>query len=90
MKHMFLAAFVWLAVPVYALDDVTADDLMLMSDPFVARLTSADVVILGEVHDNLHHHDAQAIFTEWVKPAAVVFEMLTSKQVARKIGRAHV
>ncbi|WP_282181488.1 ChaN family lipoprotein [Aliiroseovarius marinus] len=46
----------------------TADDL--------ARLRAADVVILGEVHDNPTHHDMQAQIVQDVAPAALVIEML--------------
>jgi len=47
----------------------------------------ADVVILGEVHDNpLHHaHQAQAVRT--LKPTALVFEMLTRAQAGRVLAQ---
>jgi uncharacterized iron-regulated protein len=37
---------------------------------------SADVVFLGEVHDNPHHHDLQADWVRALQPSAIVFEML--------------
>lgn len=40
----------------------------------LARL-AADVVILGEVHDNAEHHLNQAAAVAALKPAALVFEM---------------
>ncbi|MEE4119562.1 MAG: ChaN family lipoprotein [Paracoccaceae bacterium] len=40
----------------------------------------AQVVILGEVHDNPAHHEAQAKLVARTTPAAVVFEMLTPEQ----------
>jgi len=43
---------------------------------------SADIVILGEVHDNRAHHEAQAELVARIEPAAVVFEMLTPEQAA--------
>ena len=46
-------------------------------------LPPADVVILGEVHDNPHHHAAQARALAAVRPAAVVWERLTPDQAAR-------
>jgi uncharacterized iron-regulated protein len=46
-------------------------------------LTGAQVVVLGEVHDNPHHHARQAALVAEVKPAALVFEMLTPEQAAR-------
>ncbi len=47
------------------------------------RLPPADVVILGEVHDNPLHHQNQARAVAAIKPAALVFEMLTREQAAR-------
>lgn len=44
---------------------------------------SADVVVLGEVHDNPAHHLVQAEAIAAIDPAAVVFEMLTEEQAAR-------
>lgn len=43
-------------------------------------LPAADVVILGEVHDNPHHHAAQAEALAVLQPSAIVFEMLTPDQ----------
>jgi uncharacterized iron-regulated protein len=43
-------------------------------------LPPADVVILGEVHDNPYHHEAQAVAVAAVQPRALVFEMLTPAQ----------
>ncbi len=42
----------------------------------------ADVVILGEVHDNPAHHAHQAQAVAALAPAAIVFEMLTPEQAA--------
>jgi uncharacterized iron-regulated protein len=47
------------------------------------RLPQADVVILGEVHDNEAHHRNQARAVAAVGPRALVFEMLTEAQAAR-------
>lgn len=55
--------------------EIDADDL--------ARLPKADVVILGEVHDNPGHHRNQALAVAAIAPRALVFEMLTPAQVAR-------
>ena len=41
----------------------------------------ADVVILGEAHDNPDHHATQAAFVAEIAPTAVVFEMLDAAQV---------
>ncbi len=47
-----------------------------------AALPPADVVILGEIHDNPVHHAHQARAVAELAPAALVFEMLTPAQVA--------
>jgi uncharacterized iron-regulated protein len=49
----------------------------------LARLPSADVVVLGEVHDNPAHHANQASAVAAIRPAALVFEMLTPAHAAR-------
>ncbi|MCV6584801.1 MAG: ChaN family lipoprotein [Marinibacterium sp.] len=46
-------------------------------------LRDADVVVLGEVHDNPHHHSTQAQIVGDLAPAALVFEMLTPAQAAQ-------
>jgi len=46
----------------------------------LAEFAGADVIILGEVHDNPRHHAAQAKAVAALRPAALVFEMLTSAQ----------
>lgn len=43
----------------------------------------ADVVILGELHDNPAHHSHQAQAVAALQPKALVFEMLTAAQAAR-------
>src|SRR4249919_2552978 len=37
---------------------------------------SADIVILGEIHDNPTHHATQAAVVAALRPAALVFEMI--------------
>ncbi|SMX31242.1 ChaN family lipoprotein [Actibacterium lipolyticum] len=49
----------------------------------LTRLPDADVVILGEIHDNPVHHTNQALALRALQPRAVVFEMLDSDQAAR-------
>ncbi|MFN4099684.1 MAG: ChaN family lipoprotein [Pararhodobacter sp.] len=46
-------------------------------------LPPAQVVVLGEVHDNPQHHLNQARAVAALRPAAVVWEMLTPGQAAR-------
>jgi uncharacterized iron-regulated protein len=43
----------------------------------------ADVVVIGEVHDNPAHHAHQAVLVAMFAPGALVFEMLTPDQAAR-------
>lgn len=52
------------------------------ADALVA-LPPADIVILGEVHDNHQHHRNQARAVAALRPSALVFEMLTPDQAAR-------
>lgn len=56
-----------LAAPAFAGESAPSD---------LAGQAVADVVILGEVHDNPVHHDTQAQFVAVVKPRAVVWEMI--------------
>lgn len=41
------------------------------------QMTAADIVILGETHDNAEHHRGQADLISRIRPRAIVFEMLT-------------
>ena len=43
---------------------------------------AADVVFLGEVHDNPAHHDRQAAEVARIAPSAIVWEMLTAEKAA--------
>jgi uncharacterized iron-regulated protein len=52
----------------------------------LAEMPSADVVILGEVHDNALHHLHQAQAVAAIRPKAIVLEMLTPEQAARADG----
>lgn len=57
--------------------------LLALAQPLPARSASADIVILGEVHDNRATHLAQARRIEALRPTAVVFEMLTPQAAER-------
>ncbi|MBM9595260.1 ChaN family lipoprotein [Rhodobacteraceae bacterium MCCB 386] len=48
-------------------------------------LPPADVVILGEYHDNPTHHRNQAAAVEALQPRALVFEMLTPGQAEKAV-----
>lgn len=43
---------------------------------FLAQATGADIVVLGEIHDNPEHHRVQAEIVAVLQPAALVFEMI--------------
>lgn len=76
MRGLSALAGIWLAgaAPANAAP-IVLDDL--------SRLPPAEIVLLGEVHDNPHHHAAQAAALAAIRPAAVVWEMLTADQAAR-------
>ena len=46
----------------------------------------ADLLVLGEIHDNPDHHVLQAQIVSSVRPVAIVFEMLTPEQAAIASG----
>lgn len=48
-----------------------------------SALETADVVIVGEVHDNPVHHEVQARVANEMVPRAVVWEMLEAEQAAK-------
>lgn len=54
----------------------------------LGSLPAADVVILGEVHDNPIHHANQARAVAAIRPAALVFEMFGPDEAARAQGVA--
>jgi uncharacterized iron-regulated protein len=45
-------------------------------EELAARLEGADIVVLGEVHDNPAHHEAQASLVGRLRPAGLAFEMI--------------
>jgi len=72
MRHALILALCACAVPAFA-EQIEPDALAALR---------ADVVILGEVHDNPVHHAHQAQAVAALAPAALVFEMLTPDQAA--------
>ncbi|WP_293574921.1 ChaN family lipoprotein [Phaeobacter sp.] len=54
----------------------------LLSAASAQAAPDADIVILGEVHDNAASHQGQANALRALAPKAVVFEMLTAEQAA--------
>lgn len=69
-----LAFAATLALPAVAAE-ITPDQL--------DRLPTADVIFLGEVHDNPMHHVHQSRAVLALSPTALVFEMLTPEQAAQ-------
>ncbi|MEX0318811.1 MAG: ChaN family lipoprotein [Ruegeria sp.] len=59
----------------FAAEDVPAE--------VAEQVLAADVVILGEVHDNPHHHQVQAAMVAEMQPKAIVWEMLTEEGAGR-------
>lgn len=70
-----LAALILSALPAMAAPVDPAD--------LPAQAQGWPVVILGEVHDHPAHHAVQAQVVAAIRPAALVFEMLTPDQAAR-------
>ena len=56
--------------------DVAAGEALPSMDMLIERLADADVVVLGEVHDNPAHHAGQAEIIAGVGPDALAFEMV--------------
>lgn len=59
--------------------------VMTLSTPAAAldMAPDADIVLLGEIHDNPLHHQGQGDLIRQVQPKAVVFEMLSPAQAAK-------
>ncbi len=54
-----------------------------VSRDLMVRAEQADVVIIGEVHDNPVHHENQRSILSELQPKAVVWEMITSVKANR-------
>lgn len=82
MKHfaILLCALVVMGKPGQA-DDLIPDDV-------AEAMKSADVVILGEIHDNPQHHLVQKDALTIVSPSAVVWEMVTEEGAQRLAQKA--
>lgn len=55
-----------------------ADGAKTTEADLVARLRTADVIVLGEVHDNPQHHAIQARLVSRLSPAGLAVEMIPS------------
>ncbi|WP_116134946.1 ChaN family lipoprotein [Tropicimonas sp. IMCC34043] len=51
-----------------------------IADPALIAARGAQMILLGETHDNPWHHQNQAAAVAAIAPAALVFEMLTPEQ----------
>ncbi|EBA16470.1 hypothetical protein RSK20926_22134 [Roseobacter sp. SK209-2-6] len=51
-------------------------------EAIVLQLAGADVIALGEIHDNPAHHQVQAQLIATLKPAAIVWEMVAPELAA--------
>ncbi len=61
----------------------TATGAVSPSSALMADLVTADVVLLGETHDNPDHHAVQAEIIARMQPKALVWEMLTDEEAGR-------
>ncbi len=60
----------------------------LIPDDVTDAMRAADVVILGEIHDNPQHHLVQTEAIEAISPSAVVWEMVTEEGAQRLAQKA--
>ncbi|MFQ6547401.1 ChaN family lipoprotein [Aestuariibius sp. 2305UL40-4] len=73
LRAFFVA--VWPAIGSAAAADDVADAVEMARE--------AEIVIIGEYHDNPEHHRIQAEIVAALQPTAVIFEMLSDDQAAR-------
>ena len=68
----------WYLLPCLATSAAAQADLPAMIEDF----RQAEVIILGEIHDNPAHHENQALIIRSLFPSAIVFEMFSPDQAA--------
>ncbi len=85
MKHLAILVCV-LGLTVASARPGASEDLL--PDSALTAMRGADVVILGEVHDNPRHHHVQADALEALSPSAVVWEMVTEEGAQRLSQKA--
>ena len=66
---------------VVTVGSVRADTLI--TGDVAEAMASADVILLGEIHDNPRHHLVQKEALEIISPSAVVWEMITEEGAQR-------
>lgn len=80
MQKLLVTVLICLAVLPARADTIFGrDGRTIDREELVESLATADIVLLGEVHDHPSHHLTQAWLVEALRPKAVVFEMLTPK-----------
>ncbi len=65
-----------------------ADADAAIPEDVLTAMQDADVVILGEIHDNPGHHIVQTEAIEAISPSAVVWEMVTEEGAQRLAQKA--
>lgn len=75
-KHPPLQAPLGLEHPLLHQIWTPSDDRIVTREAMLADLAAADLVLIGEKHDNPDHHRAQAELIAALQPSGVVFEML--------------
>ncbi|MCE8515424.1 ChaN family lipoprotein [Ruegeria pomeroyi] len=86
MKRFFAAGLALALCLVAPLRAASAGELI--PEDILAAMRQADVVILGETHDNPRHHLVQAEAVAAIGPGAVVWEMLTEEGAQRLTRKA--
>ncbi|WP_170414882.1 ChaN family lipoprotein [Ruegeria atlantica] len=82
MKHLAILLCALMVMP----STGHADELI--PEDVLSAMTTADVVILGEIHDNPQHHIVQAEALRAIDPSAVVWEMVTEEGAQRLADKA--
>ncbi len=60
----------------------------IIPEDVIASMQSADVVLLGEIHDNPRHHVVQTDAVAAIDPSAMVWEMVTEEGAQRLAQKA--
>jgi uncharacterized iron-regulated protein len=63
-----------------ATQDENGQDAAATTAAFIEAAQDADIVVLGEIHDNPEHHRTQAAIVAALQPAALVFEMIPQER----------
>lgn len=85
MKHLAILVCALTVTVASARPGLTGE---LIPDDVIVSMQSADVVILGEIHDNPQHHQVQTEAIEVIEPSAVVWEMVTEEGAQRLAQKA--